>query len=148
MLLRARPTAPSETRSALSAVLDAVTPDHLALGRTAAGATMVLRPRALPQLMGLDSATAARVGWAVQMLGAREVAIGLGTLATLGRGDRRASRTWLAAGVLCDAVDVLAVTGALLKGRVSKGSGAAVLAVALGAVAIGSRALDEDEADI
>ena len=147
MLLRSRPPE-TAARSALSAVLDRATPAHLALGRAGAGATMILRPRSFPQLMGLDSATATRVGWAVQMLGAREIALGVGTLAALGSPDRRASRTWLMAGILCDAVDAVAVTGALLRGRVSKGSGAAVLAVALSAVALGSRALEEDEADI
>ena len=148
MPLLTRPTAPTRSQSALAAVAARATPKHLALGRTAAGASMIVRPRSLPQLMGLDSATATRVGWAVQMLGAREVAVGLGTLAALSSPDRRASRTWIAAGVLCDAVDVLAVGGALLRGRVSKGSGTAVLAVAVSAVALGSRALQEDEADI
>jgi hypothetical protein len=141
-------TAPTPRRSALQAAAGRATPAHLALGRAGAGAVMVVRPRALPQLLGVDSATATRVGWAVQMLGARELALGLGTLAALRRPDRPASRTWLAAGVLCDAVDVLAVGGALARGRVRKGSGGAVLAIALGAVALGARALQEDDADL
>ena len=137
-------TAPPSRRS----LLDRVAPEHLALGRAGAGSVMVLRPRLLPQLLGVDSATATRMGWAVQMLGAREVALGLGTLAALRRPDAVAARTWVAAGVLCDAVDVLAVGGALLRGRLRPGSGGAVLAVAAGAVALGLRELEEDEADI
>jgi hypothetical protein len=125
-----------------------VSPEHLALGRTGAGALMVLRPRVLPQLMGVDSATATRMGWAVQMLGAREVALGLGTLAAVRRPDGPAARTWLAAGVLCDAMDVLTVGGALLRGRLRTSSGGAVLAVAAGAVALGVRELQAHEADI
>jgi hypothetical protein len=139
-------TAPTARRSRLQALADRVAPAHLAMGRAGAGAVMVLRPRALPQLMGVDSATAARLGWSLQMLGARELALGLGTLASLRRTEQGASRTWVAAGVLCDAVDVLVVGGALARGRVSKGAGTAVLAVAAGAVALGARALQEDEA--
>ena len=145
MLLR---SAPSASRSLASSVRERASVSQLALGRTAAGASMIVRPSLLPRVMGVDSATATRVGWAVQMLGAREVAVGLGTLAALRGGDRRSARTWVAAGVLCDAVDALAVGGAVLRGRVTKGAGAATLAVALGAVAVGLDALQSDEADI
>ena len=145
-------TAPSASRSLASPLASKVreraTVGQLALGRAAAGASMIVRPTMLPRLMGVDSAAATRLGWSVQMLGAREVAVGLGTLASVRGGDRRATRTWVAAGVLCDAVDALAMTGALLRGRVGKGAGAATLAVALGAVAIGLDALQSDEADI
>lgn len=141
MLLRSRPTT---ARSSLSA---AVTPAHLSWGRVAAGASMVTRPSALPQLMGLDSATAKRVGWTVQMLGVRDLALGVGTLLALRGPDRPAARTWLTMGVLCDAVDALAVGGALARGRVSKASGAAVVGVALAAVAVGVGALQGDEKD-
>ena len=141
-------TAPPTRRSLLQLAADRVTGEHLAYGRAGAGSVMLLRPRALPQALGVDSATATRVGWAVQMLGARELALGLGTLSALRRPDREPSRAWLAAGVLCDAVDVLAISAAIARGRVKKGTGGAVLAVALGAVALGSRALSEDEGDI
>ena len=150
MPLLARTTPPARRpvpRSLLQAVARRVTPEHLALGRVGAGGVMVLRPGALPQLLGVDSATATRVGWALQMLGAREVAIGLGTVAALRRPEG-AARTWVAAGVLCDAVDVLAVGGALLRGRLRTGTGGAVLAVAAGAVALGARELQADQADI
>jgi hypothetical protein len=140
--------APPVRRPLLQAVAERVSPAQLALGRTGAGSMMVLRPRVLPQLLGVDSATARRMSWTVQMLGAREVALGLGTLTALRRPDGAAARTWVAAGVLCDAVDVLAVGGALLRGRLRTGSGGAVLAVAAGAVALGVRELQSDEADI
>ena len=144
MLLRRTP-APTSARSALGALAERVGPEHLALLRTGAGVVMVGRPRVLPQLMGVDSATATRVGWAVQMLGAREIAIGLGTLVALRRPGSAAARTWVAAGVLTDALDVLAVGGALARGRVRKSSGAAVLTTATAAVGLGWRALQVDE---
>ena len=81
------------------------------------------------------------------MLGAREVALGLGTLVALRRGDARAARTWLAAGVLCDAVDVLAVGAATARGRVAAPAGLATVAVALSAVGLGARGLRADDAE-
>ncbi|MCY7364480.1 MAG: hypothetical protein LH469_04080 [Frankiaceae bacterium] len=147
-MLQRRTPAPTSARSAVGAVAERVRPEHLALLRTGAGVVMVGRPRVLPQLMGVDSATATRVGWAVQMLGAREIAIGLGTLVALRRPGSAAARTWVAAGVLTDALDVLAVGGALARGRVRKSSGAAVLTTATAAVGLGWRALQVDEGGI
>lgn len=140
-------TRPTSTGS-LSSVASAVTPSHLAWGRVGAGASMVVRPRMLPTLMGADSATATRTGWAVQMLGIRDLALGVGTLVALRGQDRAATRTWLTMGVLCDAVDALAIGGALVKGRVTKAGAAATIAVALGAVAVGIDALESDESDV
>ena len=147
MPLLTRP-APTGSRASLGAAAGAVTPTHLAWGRVGAGASMVVRPSSLPRMMGADSATATRVGWAVQMLGVRDLALGVGTLVALRGQDRRAARTWLTMGVLCDAVDALAIGGALLKGRVTKAGAAAAIGVALGAVAVGANALEQDERDI
>ena len=144
MLLRTRPETAAR-RSPLQQLADRATPAHLALGRAGAGSVMVVRPRAVPQALGVDSATATRMAWAVQMLGAREIALGLGTWAALRSPDRAASRLWLAGGVLSDGVDALAVAGALLKGRVSKGTGLGLVVVASSAVALGVRALQEEQ---
>jgi hypothetical protein len=147
MLLRTRPET-ARRRSPLQVLADRATPAHLAVGRAGAGAVMVVRPRAVPQALGVDSATATRMAWAVQMLGAREIALGLGTLAALRTPDRAASRIWLAGGVLSDGVDALAVAGALAKGRVRTGTGLGLVAVAASAVALGVRALQEEVAPL
>ena len=128
-------------RERLTAQLGVLTPARLALGRTGAGAVMLARPRLMPQTMGVDSASAVKTAWVVQMLGAREVALGLGTLASVRSGDARATRTWVLAGVLSDAADVAAVGAAVLKGRLSKPVGAAVVVTALGAALAGLQAL-------
>lgn len=142
-------TRPGVRRSTPTSVLAAVSagarPEHLAWGRTGAGLSMIVRPRLLPALFGVDSATSARMGWSTQMLGARELALGLGTLTALRSPDQRSARLWLAGGVLCDAADALVVGAALVKGRVSKTAGGAAVAVALTAVALGLRALGEDD---
>jgi hypothetical protein len=145
--LRTSPSAPSPAQALLAGAAARVTPAHLAMGRAGAGAVMVARPRLLPTAMGVDSATSARVSWVIQMLGARELALGLGTLAALRSPDRVASRAWVAAGVLSDAVDALAVGAAVGRGRVTKAGGGAAIAVAAAAVAIGVRALQQDDAD-
>ncbi|MCW2614105.1 MAG: methionine-R-sulfoxide reductase [Frankiales bacterium] len=140
---------PSARRAdAVATLAAAATPARLALGRTGAGAVMVARPRAMPQLLGVDSASAAKTAWVVQMLGAREIALGLGTLAALRSPDSRVARTWVAAGVLSDALDVLAVGAAVLKGRLSKPAGGAVVLTALGATLAGLNALNEDTSGV
>ena len=128
-------------RERLTAQLGVLTTARVALGRTGAGAVMLARPRLMPQTMGVDSASAVKTAWVVQMLGAREVALGLGTLTSVRSGDARATRTWVLAGVLSDAADVAAVGAAVLKGRLSKPAGAAVVVTALSAALAGLQAL-------
>lgn len=108
--------------------------ERLSLGRVAAGVSMLARPRLLPTALGVDSAAAARMTWVTQMLGAREVALGVGTWTALRGGDRKAARLWLYAGLLSDSVDALAVGAAAVQGRVSRPIGTAVVAIAGGAV--------------
>lgn len=122
----------------------AATPARLAVGRTGAGTVMVLRPQLLPTALGVDAVSAAKTAWVVQMLGAREIALGLGTLVALRAPDRSNRRAWLAAGVLSDGIDVLAVGAALLQGRLSRSTGTLVAATALGATLAGLRALESD----
>lgn len=110
--------------------------EPLALGRAVVGVTLLTRPDLLPGLLGVDPPTSRRVSWVLQMLGAREVALGAGS-AVAGRADGPAAhRTWLAAGMLCDAVDAVALAAAVGSGRVRRGSGLAVVVVAAGAVAV------------
>jgi hypothetical protein len=120
-----------------------LTVETLSLGRAAAGVSMVSAPRMLPMSLGVDSASAARMSWVTQMLGAREVALGLGTWLALRKDDARGARLWLCAGLLSDAVDALAVGTAVARGRVSKPAGAAVVAIAGGAVYTQASALSE-----
>ena len=123
-----------------------VTPSRLATGRAGVGAVMLVRPHLLPTLLGVDSATSARMGWAVQMLGARELALGLGTRVALRRGDGRAARLWLASGLLSDAVDAVVLTAAVARGRLSTRTGALVAVVAAGATALEAAELADEPA--
>ena len=120
--------------AARARLADALSVERLSLGRAAAGVSMITQPRLLPRLLGVDSAAAARMSWTTQMLGAREVALGLGAFVALRRQEPRAARLWLLAGVLSDAVDALAVGAAVAQGRVSKITGPALVGIAGGAV--------------
>jgi len=137
------------TQGALVALLnsDLLSVERLALGRAAVGVSMLARPTLLPRLLGVDSATATRMAWSSQMLGAREVALGLGTWTALRQQNPRAARLWLMAGLLSDGVDALAVGAAAAGGRLNRLAGAGVVAVAGGAVAAQVAALSEARTD-
>ena len=111
-------------------------PTGLAVGRTAVGLALLARPTALPAALGVDRETRERMSWAVQMLGAREVALGLGALTA-----RTGRRSWLAGGLLSDAMDAVAITAAVRQGRIGAAAGGAVAAVAAGAVVVQADAL-------
>jgi hypothetical protein len=130
--------APAGLRRAAASWL---TPLRLAQGRTGVGVVLLTRPTMIPRTLGVDRVSAERTGWAVQMLGAREVALGAGAWVSLRRGDARGSRLWLAAGLLSDAVDALVVAGAVGRDRVDKAPGAAVVAIATTAAAVAAAAL-------
>ena len=148
LLTRPRTSPSSELTASLSRALEraaaAATPTRLALSRTGVGGVMLIRPRLLPTALGVDSASAARTAWVVQMLGAREVALGLGTLVALRSPDGRAGRVWVAAGALSDGSDVLTIGVAVLRGRLSRRTGGLVVLSALGAALAGLRALEQD----
>lgn len=94
---------------------------------------MLARPALLPRLAGVDAATAARVSWLGVMVGAREVALGIGTLDGLrGGGDARA---WLVAGALSDVGDAAAFGRATARGQVAPALGALAAVTALGSAA-------------
>lgn len=131
-------TAPAQAAAGL------LTPSRLSLGRAGAGLAMVARPSSLPALLGADRQAAAGTSWAVQMLGAREIALGLGAFTALRRGDARAARLWLVAGLLSDAIDAVAVAGAVGRAKVSPAPGAAAVVVATTAAAVQAAALAPD----
>ena len=97
----------------------------VALGRVGVGVTMLVRPHAAGHLLGADPAALRDADWVVQMLGAREVALGLGALSA-GRHDQR----WLAGGLLSDAVDAVVLARAAGAGRLSRGRAPAVVVAA------------------
>lgn len=81
----------------------AATAATLALGRTALGLTAVIAPgRTSTLVLGPASGPARPV---MAMAGARDAAIGVGLLHALYTSGR--SRSWVLAGVACDAIDAV-----------------------------------------
>lgn len=101
-------------------------------GRVAIGVSFLSAPVAGLRLMGLDTATAGRVAWLARTAGIRDVALGVGTLATLTA--RRDETAWLLAGAGCDAVDATVMGAAARDGRIDRLRGALVSAGAAATV--------------
>lgn len=149
LLRSGRPSARRTSTRVLTALSGTLlTPARLAQGRAGIGVAMLVQPAALPQRLGVDSAAARRTSWVSSMLGAREVALGLGTLVALRRvqkgGDPRAARLWLMAGILCDTVDALAVARAVGAGQATAAPGLGLVGVAGTATALQVAALTGD----
>lgn len=111
-------------------------PRGLALGRTALGVTMLTQPGLIPAVLGVPAESRDSMDWAVQMLGAREVALGLGSL--LAKKERR---LWHAAGLLSDAVDAVVIAGAISSKKVRSASGAGMVVIAATAAVVGAEAV-------
>lgn len=77
----------------------------IALGRVAIGATLIAAPEAVGErwIGGAGRTRGAQV--VLMAVGARDLALGLGTAWALGGGEP--SRTWLLAGVAADATDLV-----------------------------------------
>ena len=108
-----------------------------ALGRLAFGAGLVASPEKVASGWLGDDARRGPVKIAVRAVGARDIALSAGVLATLRDAD--VLRLWLAGGVLsdlCDVVSTLVTPGSVLPGNarwgtVALGGGSALAGAAL-----------------
>lgn len=109
---------------------------QFSIGRTLVAASMLAAPVPAARLMGLDSATARRVGWLSRMMAVRDGALGVGGLDALRRdGD---ARPWLLGGAVSDAVDAVVIGRALASGRLKGARPAAIALGAAGLAALGA----------
>jgi hypothetical protein len=102
-------------------------------GRIGLGLGFLVRPEFSTKILGLDSATAARMTWMARMMAARDVAIGVGTV--YGVATDRDGDVWLVAGAACDAVDALAIAGAVHAKRLPAARAGAMVLMAAAAAA-------------
>lgn len=112
----------------------------LAAGRIAAGAGAWLAPNLFVRALRLDLAGNQRAAYVSRLFGARDVALGIGTLST--RAEAR--RTWLVAGLACDAADFGAAVLGRRSGSFSSGTAVLLAAPALAATALGALAVGND----
>ncbi|MGI3786724.1 MAG: hypothetical protein ACRYG2_38760 [Janthinobacterium lividum] len=107
----------------------------LAASRTALGVVFLARPRLLPALLRVDPTTSTTMAWAMRMVGGREIALGLGTVAGIVVTPTPAGkRTWLAAGLFSDSTDTIALATAAKTGVLDRRP-ALIVAASAGALA-------------
>lgn len=121
-------------------------PHALGALRVTLGVVMLARPMLVPRPLGVDRITADRVSWLVRMLGARDFALGAGTLLAIRSGqgtggDRAGLGSWLALSGVSDAVDALALARAVRRGHVGPVSGGLAAMSGVGAAALSALAI-------
>jgi hypothetical protein len=119
------------SRSALAA--------GIGVGRVLVGVSFLSSPVAGLRLIGLDTATAARVTWLTRTAGIRDVALGAGMLFAAATGGD--DGPWLIAGAGCDAVDAAVTAIAARDGRVARVRGMLVAAGAAATALVATAAL-------
>jgi hypothetical protein len=84
----------------------------LSLNRIAFGAGFVLSPSSVHSWVGKRMASRPQPQLLTRALGARDVALGVGALSALGRGDTRQARAWMLGHLLADGTDLAATIAA------------------------------------
>lgn len=107
--------------------------------RMAVGVASWSTPRIAGKLFGLDAEANPQSPYLARLFGARDLALAWGALGAEGA----ARRQWLAAGLACDAADVLAGIAGGRGGYLPKVTSVLVSGTALSAVALGATALRE-----
>lgn len=107
-------------------------------GRLAIGAIFLAAPVTSVRLLGLDTATAARVTWLARMTAVRDGVLGAGTLASSAR--QNGAGGWLLAGAVSDAMDAAVLVAALREGKVRGWRARAISAGAAGAALLAAAA--------
>jgi hypothetical protein len=103
----------------------------------AVGVASWTMPRLAGKLFGLDAEANPQSPYLARLFGARDLALAWGVLGAEGN----ARRQWLAAGIACDAADVLAGIAGGRGGYLPKVTSVLVSGTALSAVALGTVAL-------
>jgi hypothetical protein len=103
-------------------------------GRVAVGAAVLARPEVLARGLRVDTATARRTAWLARMFAVRDLALGAGALHALTRGGR--ARPWLLLSALADAVDAVALAGAVRQRRVAAPPAVLAAGMAVSSVAV------------
>jgi hypothetical protein len=93
----------------------------LGITRVVIGTGLLVSPVGLARGLGIDAQTARRVGWMARIAGAREVAIGLGTLRAWRREEPLDG--WIAAQAISDGVDAVAFAVTAARGDVGPARG-------------------------
>ena len=110
--------------------------------RVGLGVVMLTRPLLVPRPLGIDRLTSGRVDWLVRMAGARDLALGAGTLAARRTGGLR---VWLLATLGSDVADAVILADAVRTRKVGRITGGAAALSAVVAAGLGAYALATDD---
>lgn len=113
--------------------MTAINPKHLPLGRIAIGAATYAAPDLVGTVFGFKPAEDQVGAFMGRLFGVRDLALGIGTLASKGE----AQALWWRLGILCDAADAATGVLAYQTAGAPKRGAVMTIAVALGAVGLG-----------
>lgn len=99
-------------------MVPAVVYPALGVTRVVIGIGLLVSPVGLARGLGIDEQTARRVGWMARIAGAREIAIGLGTVRAWARKEPMTG--WVAAQAISDGVDAVAFSVTAARGDVGR----------------------------
>ncbi len=102
------------------------------------GVSSWLTPRVAGRLFGLDAKSNPQSPYLARLFGVRDIALGIGALAS--EGDAR--RLWLVAGLACDGADAVAGVAGGARGYLPKFTSVLVTGTALTALGLGAAALN------
>ncbi|HYF27197.1 MAG TPA: hypothetical protein VD931_15745 [Baekduia sp.] len=108
---------------------------QLAYGRIVIGALSWIAPAFVAKVFGIGGPTESHMP--SRLFGARDLALGVGTLTTTGDTQKKLVQL----GVLCDTLDVGAAVVGRREGSLTGASAAALGVIAAGAAAVGASAL-------
>ncbi|WP_205696527.1 hypothetical protein [Conexibacter sp. SYSU D00693] len=108
---------------------------QLAFGRILIGVLSWVAPSFVAKVFGIGGPTESHMP--SRLFGARDLALGVGTLTTTGETQKQIVRL----GVLCDALDVGAAVVGKREGSLPKAPAVALGVIAAGAVAVGASSL-------
>lgn len=108
--------------------------------RIAIGVASWATPRVAGRLFGLDAQENPQAPYLARLFGARDVALGWGTLGSQGDAQRR----WLLAGIACDLADAAAGIAGGRAGYLPRLTTVLVTGTALSAAALGAAALNDE----
>lgn len=113
--------------------MTAINPKQLPFGRIAIGAATYAAPDLVGTVFGFKPSEDQAAAFMARLFGVRDVALGIGTLASKGE----AQAMWWRLGMLCDAADAATGLLAFQSPGAPKRAAVMTMAVALGALGIG-----------
>jgi hypothetical protein len=115
---------------------------QIGLARAGLGVSLLTAPVPLIRMVGVDTATARRMSWVTRLAAARDLGLGIGTLAAVraagSGGEAVDAARWVAIGAAADVADTVIVTAALRAGRFGTIRGSLMAASAVGGAVLGA----------